>query len=177
MGQTIRLTESQFMGMISESVRMALDEVARYDNTMKAAGKAFDQNTFMGRLRSRLQPGKYQQYRRIGQQADQMGAEAADTLNDTLDSMGDSETNHGAVICPDFDNYYRQHNQGPDQDKYYNVEGERQFNRDHATQLGHINKYGTGGRLTRPYGWDTDQLADRREAYTQQRQMLRGRQG
>ena len=77
----IRMPEAQLHQIIKESIQSMLDEVAGYKDTMQKAGNNFNQNTFMGRVRSKLQPQKYQQYQRIQQQGNQMGQQAADNIN------------------------------------------------------------------------------------------------
>ena len=81
MKNIIRLTESDIHRIVKESVETILTEVEGYKNTMDKAEKQFDQNTFMGRMRSRLQPKKYQQLQRIKGNANTMGQEAADNIN------------------------------------------------------------------------------------------------
>ena len=153
-----------------------LDEVAGYKDTMQKAGNNFNQNTFMGRIRSKLQPQKYQQYQRIQKQGDEMGASATDKINDTLDTMGDDYVNHGDVTVPDYANYYRQQNPNTDNSWYQNHKmGEEQFSNNHAAQLGWRKKYGTGGRIAKPYGWNSS-IDKERDIYNQQRQAIKNGQ-
>lgn len=79
---TYRFNENRILqNIIRECVQSALNEVEGYGNTMQKAGNKFNQNTIMGRIRSKLQPQKYQQYQRIQQQGNQMGQQAADNIN------------------------------------------------------------------------------------------------
>lgn len=172
----IRMSEAQLHQIIKESIQSMLDEVVGFKDTMQKAGNNFNQNTFMGRVRSKLQPQKYQQYQRIQQQGNQMGANATDKINDTLDTMGDDYVNHGDVTVPDYANYYRQQNPNTDYSWYQNHKmGEEQFSNDHTTQLGWRKKYGTGGRIAKPYGWNSS-IDKEREIYNQQRQAIKNGQ-
>jgi len=172
----IRMSEAQLHQIIKESIQSMLDEVAGYKDTMQKAGNNFNQNTFMGRIRSKLQPQKYQQYQRIQKQGDEMGASATDKINDTLDTMGDDYVNHGDVTVPDYANYYRQQNPNTDNSWYQNHKmGEEQFSNNHAAQLGWRKKYGTGGRIAKPYGWNSS-IDKERDIYNQQRQAIKNGQ-
>ena len=172
----IRMSETQLHQIIKESIQSMLDEVAGYKDTMQKAGNNFNQNTFMGRIRSKLQPQKYQQYQRIQKQGDEMGASATDKINDTLDTMGDDYVNHGDVTVPDYANYYRQQNPNTDNSWYQNHKmGEEQFSNNHAAQLGWRKKYGTGGRIAKPYGWNSS-IDKERDIYNQQRQAIKNGQ-
>ena len=174
MKQRIRLTESELHRIVEESVNKVLNEVEGYEDTTQKAEKKFNQNTFMGRLRSKLQPKKYRQYQRIQNQGNKMGASATDEINTFLDRIGDDSCNHSDIIVPNYHGYYMQQNPNADKDnKWHYDDGEKQFKKDYANQIARQKKYGTGGRIQKPYGWYN--TIDR-EAYGQQRQAIKNGQ-
>ena len=74
MKQIIRLNESQLNRIIKECATRMLNEIAGYDATMKKAYRAFNPNTRMGRLRSKLMPKKYEKYQKIGQEVNNISS-------------------------------------------------------------------------------------------------------
>ena len=173
--QRIRINERDLKKMVAESTKKILNEINGYNQTMQNAGNKFNQNTFMGRVRSKINPQKYQQYQRIQQNAGQMGANATDTLNTAYDNMGDATVNFDHT-APDYTNYYMQKNpnaQTPYFANGYDTQGEQQFNKDYSTELGWQKKYGTGGRIAKPLYGNDSTIDKERIPYNQQRQAIK----
>lgn len=171
----IRINERDLKKMVAESTKKILNEINGYNQTMQNAGNKFNQNTFMGRVRSKINPQKYQQYQRIQQNAGQMGANATDTLNTAYDNMGDATVNFD-YTAPDYTNYYMQKNpnaQTPHFANGYDAQGEQQFKKDYSTELGWQKKYGTGGRIAKPLYGNDSTIDKERIPYNQQRQAIK----
>ena len=174
MKRRVRLTESELQQIITESVRQIISETDRYDQTMDKASRRFNQDTFLGRMRSKLFPGKAQQLQRIKNNAQDMGARATDTVNSELDKMGDESWHYDDYVSPSYQTYYQmKHPEDTETDLIDRQRrGDREFHRDFEAELGHMNKYGTGGRLKRPYGRTNSDLYRERKAYDKQQQGL-----
>ena len=172
MNKTIRLTESDIRRMVME----ALEEVAGYKNTMQNAEEYFNPKTVKGNMRRIFNP-KYKQYQRIQNNANKIGANATDTLNTQYDKMGDESFSYPRDVTePAYQNYYKQQNPNASGDGSYWGEGHDLFKQNYATELGRQKKYGTGGRIAKPFGGEGEYLDNKRAEYNQQRQMIQNGQ-
>ena len=57
-----KVSESQLHNIVKESINKVIQEVAGYQSTMQKANNQFNQNTMMGKLRSKIMPNKYHEY-------------------------------------------------------------------------------------------------------------------
>ena len=164
----IKVSEAQLRQIIRESIHGVLDEVAGYKDTMQKAGNNFNQNTFMGKVRSKLQPKKYQQYQRIQQQGNQIGQQAADNVNAETEKVPiGCGGKHGTTYNPMWNTYAQE--QGSN-----NLSGEQLYNQRTASDQAKINKYGTGGRVMLPLqGYNNSYEGPERQYREQQRLLNR----
>lgn len=162
----IRMSEAQLHQIIKESIQSMLDEVVGFKDTMQKAGNNFNQNTFMGRVRSKLQPQKYQQYQRIQQQGNQIGQQAADNVNAETEKVPiGCGGKYGTTYNPRWNTYAQE--QGSN-----NLSGEQLYNQRTASDQAKINKYGTGGRVMLPLQGYNDSYEGPERQYREQQRLL-----
>lgn len=159
-----KVSESQLHNIVKESINKVIQEVAGYQSTMQKANNQFNQNTMMGKLRSKIMPNKYQQYQRIQQQGNQMGQDAADRINNEREKMGYIDgLDHYMLNYGDYaesqglgKHMETGKNWGNDREymnKYFSHErdlmnkGREAYNKNTAIDNGRVNKYGTNGRI------------------------------
>ena len=184
-----KVSESQLHNIVKESINKVIQEVAGYQSTMQKANNQFNQNTMMGKLRSKIMPNKYQQYQRIQQQGNQMGQDAADRINNEREKMGYIDGLDHYML--DYGDYAESQglgkhmetgkNWGNDREymnKYFSHErdlmnkGREAYNKNTAIDNGRVNKYGTNGRILKSEaGWNSEDNYNNDEYHKQRNEL------
>lgn len=184
-----KVSESQLHNIVKESINKVIQEVAGYQSTMQKANNQFNQNTMMGKLRSKIMPNKYQQYQRIQQQGNQMGQDAADRINNEREKMGYIDGLDRYML--NYGDYAERQglgkhmetgkNWGNDReymDKYFSHErdlmnkGREAYNKNTAIDNGRVNKYGTNGRILKSEaGWNSEDNYNNDEYHKQRNEL------
>lgn len=184
-----KVSESQLHNIVKESINKVIQEVAGYQSTMQKANNQFNQNTMMGKLRSKIMPNKYQQYQRIQQQGNQMGQDAADRINNEREKMGYIDGLDRYML--NYGDYAESQglgkhmetgkNWGDDREymnKYFSHErdlmnkGREAYNKNTAIDNGRVNKYGTNGRILKSEaGWNSEDNYNNDEYHKQRNEL------
>lgn len=184
-----KVSESQLHNIVKESINKVIQEVAGYQSTMQKANNQFNQNTMMGKLRSKIMPNKYQQYQRIQQQGNQMGQDAADRINNEREKMGYIDGLDRYML--NYGDYAESQglgkhmetgkNWGDDREymnKYFSHErdlmnkGREAYNKNTAIDNGRVNKYGTNSRILKSEaGWNSEDNYNNDEYHKQRNEL------